>query len=143
MKNLTIESNEMKIVATIGGMIGAAVSAYYAGISLFQTLLCVTEGYSSMITNYLGQSFFWITLLAASLYLIRLGNPERFDAILANLKSAITPAAKPAAKRTRKTKAKVAKQAQPAHAADERECPHCGGVIKARARVCKHCHEAV
>ena len=130
---MKLESNEMKMVATIGGSILGGVSLYQGVSSLVSAVLSVYGGYFYLMTANLGQLYFWFTLQAIAVYLIRLGNPERFDAIVSNAKGNL------AAKQAQA----AAKRARQALAADERYCPHCAGVIKTRAHKCKHCHEPV
>jgi hypothetical protein len=134
---IKIESNEMKIVSTLGGFVAAGLGAYQVVVSVYQTIGCIIEGYGSLITGYLGQAFFWMTVVALGLFLIRLGNEGKFDGIVSSIHSSILIACQD-------HRAKVAqKVAKVKLAHDEKQCPHCGGVIKARARKCKHCHTAV
>ncbi len=133
---IKIESTEMKMVSTVGGFAAVGFGVYYTFLSCFDTVIAITID-STIITSYLGQAFFWMTVISLGLFLIRLGNVERFDETVANLRSAI-------AQKYQNHRDTVAKKvSKPKLANDEKECEHCGGVIKARARKCKHCHAEV
>ena len=130
---IKIESNEQKIASIVGGFVTAGLGVYQVVDSVLDVIYDITGGYTSLLTVHLGQTYFWLTVLALGLFLIRLGNGGTFSGVVANIHSLILIA-------RQNHQSKVPKVRL---ASDEKQCPSCGGVIKARARKCKHCHADV
>jgi len=133
---IKIESTEMKMVSTAGGFAAVGFGLYQSFLSSFSVFYSLTLS-GNLFTGYLGLTLFWLTVAALGLFLIRLGNVERFDETVVNLRSAI------AQKYQNHLDTVAQKVAKPKLVSDEKECEHCGGVIKARASKCKHCHAEV
>ena len=133
---IKIESTEMKMVSTAGGFAAVGLGLYQSFWSSFSVFYSLTLS-GHLFTGYLGLTLFWLTVTALGFFLIRLGNVERFDETVANLRSTI------ARKYQNHLDTVAQKVSKPKLASDEKECDHCGGVIKARARKCKHCNAEV